>query len=126
MREGSLHPAGLSPRIVNLPEWRSHLMARLRRQIEITADPDLAALMAELQAYPVGSTAFRKPGAATEHPGVIAPLQLVTEAGMLSFLGTTTIFGTPIDITLSELVLEAFFPADAATAEALRRLAAAA
>ncbi len=57
---------------------------------------------------------------------MIAPLQLVTEAGMLSFLGTTTIFGTPIDITLSELVLEAVFPADAATAEALRRLAAAA
>ncbi len=82
--------------------------------------------MMRVPCSPVGSTAFRKPGAATEHPGVIAPLQLVTEAGMLSFLGTTTIFGTPIDITLSELVLEAFFPADAATAEALRRLAAAA
>ncbi len=61
--------------------------------------------MMRVPCSPVGSTAFRKPGAATEHPGVIAPLQLVTEAGMLSFLGTTTIFGTPIDITLSELVL---------------------
>ena len=55
---------------------------------------------------------------------MLIPIQFVTEAGVLSFLSTTTVFGTPIDITLSELALEAFFPADAATAEALRSIAA--
>ncbi len=119
-----LHPAGLAPRTANLPEWRAHLLARLRRQIEITADPVLVALLRELQAYPAGRAAPGKPGAAPDYGGVIVPFQLVSEAGILSFLSTTTIFGTPVDVTLAELALEAFYPADAATAEALRRLAA--
>ncbi len=119
-----LHPAGLAPRTANLPEWRSHLLARLRRQIEITADPVLVALLRELQAYPAGQAASGKPGAAPDYGGVIVPFQLVSDFGILSFLSTTTIFGTPVDVTLAELALEAFYPADAATAEALRRLAA--
>jgi transcriptional regulator with XRE-family HTH domain len=114
----SLHPAGLAPRIANYPEWRSHLLARLRRQIDITADPVLVELMSELGSYPTPS------GAATdrEYAGVVVPFQLVTEHGILAFFSTTTIFGTPIDITLSELALESFFPADTATAESMRRI----
>jgi transcriptional regulator with XRE-family HTH domain len=120
----SLHPAGLAPRIVNLPQWRAHLLARLRRQIEITADAGLTELLRELAAYPL--PAHRRagtPAADDAYAGVVVPLRLDTERGPLSFFSTTTVFGTPVDITLSELALETFFPADAATAEALRHAA---
>jgi hypothetical protein len=62
-------------------------------------------------------------GATNDYAGVLVPLRLVTDSGVLSFFSTTTIFGTPVDITLSEIALESFFPADAATAQALRRAA---
>ena len=115
----SLHPKGLAPRIANLAEWRSHLLARLRRQIEITADPVLEELLNELSGYPApGADA----GDIVEDAGVVVPFQLITERGLLSFISATTIFGTPVDITLSELAVESFFPADAATAKALREL----
>jgi transcriptional regulator with XRE-family HTH domain len=117
----SLAPGGLAPRIANLPEWRAHLLDRLRRQVDLTADPVLADLMAELRAYPAPSGT--KPKAADDDGGVAVPFRLITDAGVLSFFSTTTIFGTPIDVTLSELAIEAFFPADATTAEALRELA---
>jgi transcriptional regulator with XRE-family HTH domain len=121
----SLHPKGLAPRIANLPEWRAHLLARLRRQIEVSADPALATLMGELAAYRVPSpTRPARPANERDFAGILVPLQLATEGGILSFLSTTTMFGTPLDITLSELALEAFFPADAPTAEALRQMAA--
>ena len=123
----SLHPKGLSSRIANLAEWRAHLLERLRRQVEVSADPVLAKLFEELRAYPVPAAARgRRPVTATQFAEVVVPVQFVTEAGTLSFFSTTTVFGTPVDITLSELALEAFFPADAATAEALRSLAASA
>jgi transcriptional regulator with XRE-family HTH domain len=114
-----LHPSGLAPRTENLREWRAHLLERLRRQVELTADPVLAALMDELRAYPApgGATGKRAPD---PYGGVAVPFRLATGAGVLSFLSTTTVFGTPIDVTLSELAVEAFFPADAATADALR------
>ena len=117
----SLHPGGIAPRIVNLPEWRAHVFARLRQQIAITADPGLAALLAELQSYknPDGLS-FRTHH--TTEPAPVIPLQLATESGVLSFLTTTMMFGTPIDITLSELAIESFFPADAATAAALQAM----
>ena len=120
----SLHPKGLAPRIANLSEWRAHLLARLRRQIEVSADPVLTELMRELGAYPAPS-ARRTGRPAGEHDfaGVVVPVQFTSEQGTLSFFSTTTVFGTPLDITLSELALESFFPADTATAEALRRLA---
>jgi len=119
----SLHPKGMAPRIANLNEWRAHLLERLRRQIELTADPVLVELLAELGAYPAPrDTGPRRPASA-EYAGVVVPLQFVTDAGTLSFFSTTTVFGTPVDITLSELALECFYPADAATAEALRGLA---
>lgn len=119
----SLHPEGLAPRIANLREWRSHLIQRLRRQIDISADSVLVELMSELCSYPIPEGAPQVERTADkDYAGVIVPFQFVTEVGTLSFLGTTTIFGTPVDITLSELAIESFFPADAATAEALRRL----
>jgi transcriptional regulator with XRE-family HTH domain len=115
----SLHTGGLASRIVKFGEWRAHVFARLRRQIQLTADPTLSALLTELTALEV------PPGASSaeevhEFNAVVVPLRLRTEAGVLSFFSTITVFGTPVDITLSELALEAFFPADAATAKLLR------
>jgi hypothetical protein len=121
----SLHPAGLAPRIANLPEWRAHLLARLRHQIDLSADPILVELLHELNGYPMPNRArSRPPVSDREYAGVVVPFRLITEAGQLTFFSTTTIFGTPIDITLSELAIESFFPADAVTAAAVRRLAA--
>jgi transcriptional regulator with XRE-family HTH domain len=121
----SLHPAGLAPRIANLPEWRAHLLARLRHQIDLSADPVLVELLRELNGYPMPNSArSRPPISDREYAGVVVPFRLITEAGQLTFFSTTTIFGTPIDITLSELAIESFFPADAVTAAAVRRLAA--
>jgi transcriptional regulator with XRE-family HTH domain len=119
----SLDPEGLARRIVNYTQWRAHLLARLHNQIEITADAVLSELMRELSAYPKPASA--KPdrhGSAQQYAGVLVPLQLAVGNSTLSFLSTTTVFGTPVDITLSELALESFFPADAATADALRNL----
>jgi hypothetical protein len=116
----SLHPAGLSPRVANLAEWRSHLLERLRRQIEVSADPVLEELLKELCGYPAPGEDVG--GDDQEYAGVVVPFRLVTEQGVLSFISATTIFGTPVDVTLSELAVESFFPADAATAEALRGL----
>ena len=115
----ALHPAGMAPRTENLAEWRAHLLSRLRHQIDVTNDPELIRLLRELRDYPApdGGSLHVEPTA------VVVPLRLITEMGILSFFSTTTVFGTPVDITLSELALEAFYPADAATAEALRRLA---
>ena len=115
----SLHPQGLAPQIENLAEWRAHLLARLRQQIDVTADATLVALRDELAAYPAPAASRARP-AHDEYGGVVVPMRLKTPRGTLSFFSTTTIFGTPVDITLSELAIESFFPADAATAELLR------
>jgi transcriptional regulator with XRE-family HTH domain len=120
----SLHPQGLAPKIENLVQWRGHLFERLRQQIHATGDSQLASLLEELRGYPV-------PDGAGEHIegellGVAMPFRFRTSAGVLSFISTTTIFGTPVDVTLQELALETFFPADEPTAEALRALAASA
>jgi hypothetical protein len=113
----TLHPKGLAPRIENLPQWREHLLARVARDLEITADPALAALLTELRSH----------GGDNEHaesqvPEVVVPLKLRTENGVLSLFSTTTVFGTAVEVTLSELMLEAFYPADARTAEILRSM----
>jgi len=119
----SLHPDGLGPRIVNLASWRAHVLARLQRQIQLTADPVLEGLLDELKAYPAPAGPA---GPATDRAvaGVVVPLLLRTELGLLSLFSTTTIFGTPVDVTLAELAIESFFPADAGTADLLRRVAA--
>jgi hypothetical protein len=119
----TLHPGGLASRIENLGEWRAHVLARVARDLEITADPTLAELLNELRGYSVG------PGEAEEKPdpqyaGVVVPLKLRTEVGVLSMFSTTTVFGTAVEVTLSELMLEAFYPADEATATILRGAAA--
>lgn len=119
----TLHPKGLAPRIVNLTEWRSHLLDRLRRQIDATADAGLQALHDELKAYPAPPAAVGVPHG-QDLGGVAVPMRLQTEQGVLSFISTVTVFGTPTDVTLSELALETFFPADDFTAKALISLAA--
>jgi transcriptional regulator with XRE-family HTH domain len=117
----SLHPKGLAPRIANLPEWRAHLLMRLRQQIDVTADGELIKLLDELSGYPApGGGKAPRATLNEDYAGVVVPLQLNTEAGVLSFFSTTTIFGTPVDVTLSELAIESFFPADTVTVERLR------
>jgi transcriptional regulator with XRE-family HTH domain len=118
----ALHPDGLARRTVNLAEWRSHLLAQLRRQIEATGDPVLVALGDELARYPSPRSIGPQPP--TNSSAVAIPLRLTCGPDILSFLSIITVFGTPVDVTLSELAIEAFFPADGATAEALRRMAA--
>lgn len=121
----SLHPRGLAGRIVNLGQWREHLFERLHQQVRATGDTVLSDLLAELQAYPVpeGAHDTRLGG---EHLGVALPLQLRAPDGrVLSFISTTTVFGTAVDVTVQELALETFFPLDGPTGEALRQLAAA-
>jgi transcriptional regulator with XRE-family HTH domain len=117
----SLHPEGLAPRIRNLPEWRAHLLDRLRRQIDASSDPHLIALQQELRAL----SAPHSPAHVGDHPAasIAVPIQLEVDGTVLCLFSTTTVFGTPVDITLAELALEAFVPADAATAERLRELA---
>lgn len=116
----TLHPRGLAPRIANLAEWRMHLLARLQKQIQITADPRLVELQRELLSYPV-PTGDRRGTSAADEQVVAVPLQIQTTLGLLSFFSMTAVFGTPIDVTLSELALEFFVPGNAATAEAVRR-----
>jgi len=109
----SLHPDGMAPRIANLPEWRAHLLARLHHQAEATGDARLAELHAELAAYPGGQA---EPPARAE---VVVPLRYHGDARELCFLSITAVVGTPMDVTVSELAIESFYPADAPTAAAL-------
>jgi transcriptional regulator with XRE-family HTH domain len=113
----ALHPDGMASRIANLGEWRAHLLGRLRREVEHTADPQLVELYDELAALPGDDPS------AVEHPvtgAVVTPLRFRHPAGELAFFSTVTTFGTPLDVTVAELAIEAFFPADAATAKILR------
>jgi len=116
----ALHPRGLAPRIINLGEWRAHLIGRLRQQIEATADSRLATLERELSGYP----GPRVTGDALHDPArdIAVPMRVRMGDTQLSFISTITVFGTPLDITLSELAIESFFPADAETAAHLRAL----
>jgi len=118
----SLHPDGLARRIVNLAAWRRHVLGRLHDQFVACGDEALRSLAGELAAYPAPAPAPSSAEAAVDSgDGAVAvPLLIDTRAGRLAFLSTTTVFGTPVDITLSELALETFFPADDATASALQ------
>ena len=116
----AFHPEGLAPRTVNLAEWCAHLLERLHRQCEATADPELVKLYHDLKSYPIPA----RSGPLSSDNNVAIPFKLRHDGGILSFFSTTMVFGTPVDITLSELALETFFPADERTAEWLRQTAA--
>ena len=109
----SLHPDGMAPRIANLPEWRAHLLARLHRQAEATGDQRLFTLHDELKAYPGGQ------GASPAVTDVVVPLRYRTPRAELCFLSITAVIGTPMDVTVEELAIESFYPADDQTAAAL-------
>jgi transcriptional regulator with XRE-family HTH domain len=120
----TLHPDGLARRIRNLGQWRAHVLRRVRRQLARTAAAGLGELLAELEAYPVPATAEV---AGDDRTGDVAvPLRLSSEYGELSFLYATTVFGSPLDVTLDEIALETFLPADRQTADVLRELSASA
>jgi len=122
----TLHPGGLGPRLANHQQWRSHVLEGLRQQIKVSGDPILIALLVELKEYPAPRGINSNPASsgAEEWHRMVVPFQLATKMGVLSFYTTTTIFGTPVDITLSELSMELFYPADAATAEAFKETSA--
>ena len=117
-REVSLHPDGMAPRIANLAEWRARLLDRLSLDIEATASPALIALRDELTAYPCPPPVTR-PGTRA----ILVPLRLRVGGTVLSLFSTTTVFGTPREVMLSELAIESFYPADAPTAEFVRSAA---
>jgi len=113
----TLHPGGLAPRIVNLGEWRAHLLRRLRRQVALTGDPELTELYGELRGYPCD-----QPEPEIELPGpgdIVVPLRIRDGDRELAFFSTVFAFGTPLDITVAELSVESFFPLDEATATAM-------
>lgn len=109
----SLHPDGMAPRITNLAHWRAHVLHRLDRQIDATGDETLRRLRAELAGYP-GGRDVSAPGSS-----LVVPLGLRVGERDLAFVSTTTVFGTPLDVAVSELAIETFFPADTATAQYL-------
>ena len=112
----SLHPDGMAPRIVNLPEWRAHILERLRRQAHTTHDPRLSELHAELRAYP---------GGVAERPAltdVAVPLRVRQGERELSFFSMTAVVGAPRDITVAEVAIESFYPADRQTSDALHAI----
>jgi transcriptional regulator with XRE-family HTH domain len=116
----SLHPEGMAPRIANLDEWRAHVLQRLDHQATATGDAELRTLYDELQAYPGGNG----PAVPAPAPGaaIVVPLRYRTPAGELALFSTTTVFGTALDVTVAELAIEAFYPADPDSAALLRRL----
>src|SRR5690242_1924950 len=116
----AFHPEALAARTVNLAEWCGHLLERLHRQCEATADPELLKLYQELKAYRMPARSGPVSG-----DNVAIPFKLRSAGGeVLSFISTTMVFGTPVDITLQELALETFFPADDLTAVRMRQIAA--
>lgn len=117
----ALHPDGMANSIINVGEWRAHLLGRLRRQIALTADPQLEQLFEELRRYPCDQP--EPDPDLVEARRVVVPLRLrAHDYSELVFFSTVTAFGTPFDITVEELAIESFFPADEPTAAALRRL----
>lgn len=118
----ALHPDGMAGRIVNIGEWRAHVLGRIRRRMDLTADPAVTALHREVSEYP---TPQPEPEIVLPGPGDIAvPLRIRDGGRELSFFATVASFGTPLDVTVSELTIETFFPADAETAALLRDSAA--
>lgn len=125
----TLHPQGFASKIVNFLEWRSHALARLRQQAWVSSDPVLQQLYREVSEYPLPDGCASEDSSDSMHDAptlsacdFVVPVKFRTVHGILSFFSTVTMFGTPVEITLSELAIESFYPADAATAEALRAM----
>lgn len=116
----SLHPKGMAPRIVNLAEWRAHVLERLHRLFAVTGDPAISELEEEIRGYPQER---RGPPPRHDYSEIAVPLRIRLGDEVLSLITTITVFGTPLDVTMSELAVESFFPADAETAAILQRLA---
>ncbi len=114
----TFHPEGMAPRIVNLSEWAAHILARLQQECDRTADAQLEQLLAELRDYPI-----RRSAAGGRHPAIVIPLRLRTDDGIVSLFSMTTVFGTPTDVTVSELAIETFYPEDEFSADYFRRIA---
>ncbi|MGW2678462.1 helix-turn-helix domain-containing protein [Streptomyces sp. NPDC001436] len=117
----TLHPEGLAPRILNLPQWRGHLLDQMQRQIALARSAPLRALYEEVAAYPVA----RRPGDAEPQEPVAffaLPLRIEHEGQALSFVSSISTFNTPMDVTAAELAIETFLPADPATVKYLRTL----
>jgi transcriptional regulator with XRE-family HTH domain len=121
----SLHPDGMAPRIINLDEWRAHLLSQLRRRAEVTGDQRLRELQSELAHYPAGPGGDHVPsrtGPSAPHSAadVVLPLRYRHGEDELAFFSITAVVGTATDVTVDELAIESFYPADALTAEVLR------
>lgn len=119
----TLDPNGIAPRIVNLAEWRAHLCERVRRQLDAAPDAEVQRLLDELQAHSAPTPTRDREGA--DASDVVVPLRLRCKYGELRFYSTTMVFGSPGEITISELAVESFFPADPETVDHLRSIAAA-
>ena len=113
----ALHPDGMAPRIGNLGEWRGHLLTQLRHRAQALGDQRLRDLRDELLGYPGGMAEVTSPA------GVVLPLRYRRAGQELSLFSISAVVGTATDVTVAELAIEAFYPADAATAEALRSVA---
>ncbi|MFF3249499.1 helix-turn-helix domain-containing protein [Actinacidiphila glaucinigra] len=121
----TLHPEGMAPRIRNLRQWRGHLLERIERQIAMTAHGPLRDLYEELAAYPAPPARSEEPSASDDTEGIFPfalPMRIEHGGRELSFISTATTFNTPMDVTVSELAIETFLPADPETAAALRSL----
>jgi transcriptional regulator with XRE-family HTH domain len=115
-----LHPEGLARQTLNFAEWSTYLVGQLHRLTVLTADPDVEALADEVSRYPNVAERSSWPGVPPAEPALLIPWRLELGGGALSLFTTLTTFGTPQDITLDELAVELFYPADDATDAALR------
>jgi transcriptional regulator with XRE-family HTH domain len=116
----TLHPEGLSSRIVNLDEWFDHILGNLRRQVAVTGDDELRALADELCGYATELGVVLNPPQEASR-AIAIPMRVRADDGELAFITMIATFGTALDITLTELAIETFLPADAATAASLQR-----
>ncbi|MFE2374109.1 helix-turn-helix domain-containing protein [Streptomyces sp. NPDC059398] len=119
----TLHPSGLAPRIRNLHEWRGHLLHQMERQLALARSDSLRELYEEVAGYPIPAPAKERPGPGEQSfPRFALPLEIEHEGRVLSFLSSISTFNTPMDVTVAELAIETFLPADPGTVAYLRSL----